>query len=63
MSTTFLVAVDGSEGAERGAHFAAARARAEGARLHLLYVVDWSPYDVLTPRELQTRPVPLTVVP
>jgi nucleotide-binding universal stress UspA family protein len=54
-TTLFLVAVDGSEGSMRAARFAAARARAEGARLHLLHVIEWSPYAVLTPRELETR--------
>lgn len=57
MATIFLVAVDGSEGSKRAVRFAAERARAEGARLHLLHVVDWSPYEVLTPRELETRHV------
>lgn len=53
--TTFLVAVDGSEGSRRAARFAAERARASGASLHLLHVIDWSPYEVLTPRELEVR--------
>lgn len=56
-STTFLVAVDGSDGAKRATRFAAERARASGARLHLLHVVEWSPYEVLTPRELEGRHV------
>ena len=55
MPATFLVASDGSDGAERAARFAAERARAEGAKLVLLHVVDWSPYEVLTPRDLETR--------
>ncbi len=53
--TTFLVAVDGSEGARRAARFAAERARAGSASLHLLHVIDWSPYEVLTPREIEGR--------
>lgn len=53
--TTFLVAVDGSEGSRRAARFAADRARASGASLHLLHVISWSPYEVLTPREIEGR--------
>ena len=57
MSTTFLVGVDGSDGSRRAALFAAERARGEGARLLLVHVVDWSPYEVLTPQELESRHV------
>jgi nucleotide-binding universal stress UspA family protein len=53
----FLVGLDGSEGSRRTALFAARRARAEGAELVLAHVVDWSPYEVLTPEELSERPV------
>ena len=55
--TTFLVGVDGSDGAQRAAEYGAKRARAEGARLILAHVVDWSPYEFLTPEELSERPV------
>jgi nucleotide-binding universal stress UspA family protein len=55
--TTFMVGVDGSEGAKRAAAFAAKRARAEGARLVVAHIVDWSPYEFLTPEELSERPV------
>lgn len=57
MTTTFLVAVDGSEGSRKAARFAAERARQEGARVVLVHVVDWSPYDVMTPDELAARHV------
>ncbi|MFH0945015.1 MAG: universal stress protein [Planctomycetota bacterium] len=53
----FLVGADGSEGARRAAQYAARRARAEGARLILAHIVDWSPYELLTPEELSERPV------
>ncbi len=57
--TTFLVGVDGSEGAQRAAQYAAKRARAEGALLIIAHVVDWSPYEFLTPEELADRPIEL----
>ena len=57
MSVTFLVGVDGSDGARRAAEFAAERARSEGARLLLVCVVEWSPFDTLTPDEQAERHV------
>lgn len=53
----FLVGADGSEGARRAAQYAARRARSEGAKLILAHVVDWSPYEFLTPQDLGERPV------
>jgi nucleotide-binding universal stress UspA family protein len=55
MSVSFLVGVDGSEGARRAAEFAAERARCEGARLLLVCVVEWSPFGTLTSAELAER--------
>jgi len=55
MSSRFLVGVDGSEGAARAARYAAERARKEGGTLLIAYIVDWSPYDVLTPEEQAGR--------
>lgn len=55
--TTFMVGVDGSDGARRAAEYAAKRAKASGARLVLVHVVDWSPYELLTPEELSSRHV------
>lgn len=52
----FMAGVDGSEGAHRAVAFAAERARAEGAKLRLVHVVDWSPYEVLDVREVAQRP-------
>jgi len=57
MSVTFLVGVDGSDGARRAAEFAAERARREGARLVLACVVEWSPFGALTPDEQAERHV------
>lgn len=35
--------------------FAIARAQKNGARLHLVHVLEWSPYSFLTPEELAER--------
>ncbi len=55
MTTTFLVAVDGSEGSLRAASFAAERAKAGKAKIVLAYVIEWSPYSFHTPEELAER--------
>ncbi len=55
MGTVFIVGVDGSEGSERAAQFAARRARAEGARLILAHIVNWSPHEGLAMVEMETR--------
>jgi len=57
MSALFLVGIDGSEGARRAAEFAARRARAEGGRLLLVHVVEWSGHEMLTPEQLAERHV------
>lgn len=55
MSDTFVVGFDGTEAAERAVSFAAARAKVAGARLHLVQVIEWSPYSFHTPDELAER--------
>ena len=55
-TTVFLAAVDGSEGAAEAATFAAQRAKAEGATLRLVHVVDWSPYEIIDVAEAAARP-------
>lgn len=57
MTTTFLVGVDGSEGARKAAHYAAERARAEKARLLLVTIVEPTPYAPTMPEELPIMPV------
>lgn len=49
----FVVAYDGQD--QPVLDFAAERARKEGAQLHLIHVLEWSPYSFLTPRELAER--------
>ncbi len=55
MDSTFLVAVDGSEGSDRAIEFATERALAGKAKLVLAYVIEWSPYSFHTPEELAER--------
>lgn len=51
--TCFVVAYEGDD--RDVVDFAAERARCEGARLHLVHVLEWSPYKFLTPQELEER--------
>ncbi|MBP0615563.1 universal stress protein [Jiella mangrovi] len=52
-SEIFVVAYDG---ADRGVvDYAAKRAKASGAAICLVHVLQWSPYSFLTPEELEER--------
>ena len=55
MSKRFLVAIDGSKGAERALAFAVGQAKTINASLVLAYIIDWSPYSFHTPEELEER--------
>ena len=55
MSETMLVGFDGTESSQRAVEFAAARAGSSGATLHLVLVLEWSPYTFLTAEELEER--------
>ena len=55
MRNTYLVAVEGSEGSRRAVAHAIERAKASGADLLLVHVIDWSPYSFHTPEELEER--------
>lgn len=52
-ATAFVAAYDGQDRAVINA--AVRRVRAEGARLHVIYVLEWSPYRFLTTEELAER--------
>ncbi len=51
--TVFVVAYDGTD--EGAVTLAARHAAKEGARLHVVHVLEWSPYTFLTPQELADR--------
>ncbi len=55
MSNSVLVAVDGSEGGTRALKYASDRAKLNGAKLVVAYVIEWSPYSFNTPEENAER--------
>lgn len=55
MKDIYIVAYDGSDASRRTALFAADRANLAKAHLHLVYVLEWSPYSFLTQEELAER--------
>lgn len=55
MSNCFVVGIDGSEGSVRAAKFAAEDAKAAGAALKIIHVLEWSAYSFLTAEELEER--------
>jgi len=55
MTETIVVGFDGSESSNRALEFAATLAKAQGARVTVAHVLEWSPYTFLTPEELEDR--------
>ncbi|WP_099865402.1 universal stress protein [Pararhizobium haloflavum] len=55
MPGTFIIGFDDTEAARRAGDFAAARARGEEAALHVVMVLEWSPYSFLSAQELEER--------
>jgi nucleotide-binding universal stress UspA family protein len=53
--STLIVAYDGTASAKRAVQFAAGQAKAGGGTVHLVHVLEWSPYSFLTPEELNER--------
>ena len=51
----FLVGIDNSDCSRRALNFACQRAQAVGARVVVVYVVEWSPYSFNTPEENEQR--------
>ncbi|WP_373086020.1 universal stress protein [Sneathiella sp.] len=55
MSNIYIVGVDGAQQSSRAVDFAAALAKKSGAQIHLVQVIEWSPYSFHTPQELAER--------
>jgi nucleotide-binding universal stress UspA family protein len=55
MAQTILIGIDGSGGCRRAAEYALQQAEITGARLVVVHVIKWSPFDFYTPKELETR--------
>lgn len=55
MPDIYVVGFDGTEASERAADLAAGLATKSGAALHLVFVLEWSPYSFLTQEELAER--------
>ncbi len=54
-NNALLVAYDDDDGSRRALDFAIERAKALGAPVHLVHVLQWSPYSFLTQEELAER--------
>ena len=52
---TFVVAYEGADDSSNVLAYAIARAQKDGALLHLVHVLEWSPYTFLTPQEIEER--------
>ena len=55
MSECFLVGIDNSDCCRRALHFACERAKSVGAKLVVVFVIEWSPYTFNTPEENEER--------
>ncbi len=55
MSNIVIVGYDGTASAKRAVQHASAYAKASGGTIHLVHVLEWSPYSFLTPEELNER--------
>ena len=55
MSDKYVVACDGSPASERAVAYAIDHARRDGASVVIAHVLEWSPYQFLTPEELEER--------
>ncbi|HMB76029.1 MAG TPA: universal stress protein [Kiloniellaceae bacterium] len=55
MTDIYVVGFDGTAHASRALDYASARAKKSGAKLHLVYVLEWSPFSFHTPEELAER--------
>lgn len=51
----FVVAYEGDDDSGTLLEYAIERARKEDAALHIVHVLEWSPYSFLTPQEVEER--------
>ena len=52
MTDIYIVGFDGTAQSERAIEYAASRAKKSGAQVHLVHVLEWSPFSFHTPEEL-----------
>ncbi|GLQ06478.1 universal stress protein [Sneathiella chinensis] len=55
MPYNYIVGFDGTDQSRRAVDYAAAQAEKSGAELHLVFVIEWSPYSFHTAAELAER--------
>ncbi len=55
MTNVYIVGFDGTPQSQRAVQHAAERAKLSGAALHLVFIIEWSPYSFHTPDELAER--------
>lgn len=55
MTDIYIVGFDGTGQAQRAVNFAAERAKQSDAHVHLVHILEWSPYSFHTPEELAER--------
>jgi nucleotide-binding universal stress UspA family protein len=55
MVKTFIVGFDGTDACQRAVDFAVACAEHQSAELHLVHVLEWSPYKFMSSEEMRER--------
>lgn len=55
MTNVLVVGFDPSPAGERAVSFAVDLAKLSGSSLHIVHVLEWSPYSFLTPEEIEER--------
>lgn len=55
MGEVFVVGYDDAKASDRAVAFAAEGAKASKGEVHLVYILEWSPYSFHTPEELAER--------
>jgi nucleotide-binding universal stress UspA family protein len=55
MADLLVVGYDGTASAKRAVQLASSQVKAGGGAIHLVHVLEWSPYSFLTPEELSER--------